>query len=344
MNFFREKFSGFGLCFIIALASWYLGNLGKLTVIGSPVFAILIGMTVALFIKNRQKFLPGIQFTSKYILQYAIVFLGFGLNLKTILQTGITSLPIIVSTISVSLLMAYFLSKVLHIESNVATLVGIGSSVCGGSAIAASAPVLKADDEEVAQAISVIFFFNIIAALIFPALGTLLGFPPDGYAFAVFAGTAVNDTSSVTATAASWDSIYQLGTSTLDTAVTVKLTRTLAIIPITTVLAFWRIHKEAKTNPNIDEKVHPLKVFPMFILYFLLASLITTLFPLPTLFVGAMKLLSKFMITLAMAAIGVNTNIKKLVTTAGKPLLIGFCCWISIISVSLIMEHVLGLL
>lgn len=121
----------------------------------------------------------------------------------------------------------------MRIPSDISTLVGVGSSICGGSAIAATAPVIGADDDEVAQAISVIFFFNILAAVLFPILGSLVGFSTtDGEAFGVFAGTAVNDTSSVTAAAASWDSMWGLGTQTLDKAVTVKLTRTLAIIPI----------------------------------------------------------------------------------------------------------------
>ena len=153
-------------------------------------------------------------------------------------------MPIILATISTSLIIAYVLHRIMHVPGKISTLVGVGSSICGGSAIAATAPVIDADDEEVAQAISVIFFFNMLAALFFPALGALLGFSTtSGEAFGIFAGTAVNDTSSVTAAASTWDSLYQLGTQTLDKAVTVKLTRTLAIIPITLVLAFVRTRK-----------------------------------------------------------------------------------------------------
>lgn len=153
-------------------------------------------------------------------------------------------MPIILATISTSLIIAYVLHRIMHVPGKISTLVGVGSSICGGSAIAATAPVIDADDEEVAQAISVIFFFNMLAALFFPALGALLGFSTtSGEAFGIFAGTAVNDTSSVTAAASTWDSLYQLGTQTLDKAVTVKLTRTLAIIPITLVLALVRTRK-----------------------------------------------------------------------------------------------------
>ena len=188
--------------------------------------------------QEKENYFHGINFTSKYILQIAVVLLGFGLNLNVILQTGIQSLPIIISTISVALIVAYILKKLLKMDEKSAILIGVGSSICGGSAIAATAPVINASDEEVAQSISVIFFFNVLAAIIFPFLGKLLGFSiTDGGPFGLFAGTAINDTSSVTAAASTWDNMWGLGNQTLDRATTVKLTRTLAIIPITLALS-----------------------------------------------------------------------------------------------------------
>ncbi len=231
-------------------------------------------MIITLLLKDKSMFQDGITFVSKKVLQYAVILLGFGLNLSVILETGKQSLPIIVTTISTSLIIAYLLHKVMHVPGNISTLVGVGSSICGGSAIAATAPVIDADDEEVAQAISVIFFFNMLAALFFPSLGALLGFSTkSGEAFGIFAGTAINDTSSVTAAASTWDSLYALGSATLDKAVTVKLTRTLAIIPITLVLAFIRTRSSKAEGKKVEFK----KIFPMFILYFVLASVITTI-------------------------------------------------------------------
>ena len=227
MDFLKKNWKGLLLCLAIALPSWFLGK--ALPVIGGPVFAILLGMAVTLLLKDKSGVQQGITFTSKKVLQYAVILLGFGLNLSVILQTGKQSLPIIVATITTSLVIAYVLHRVMRIPGKISTLVGVGSSICGGSAIAATAPVIDADDEEVAQAISVIFLFNILAAILFPAFGALIGFDThSGEAFGIFAGTAVNDTSSVTAAASTWDSLYHLGSATLDKAVTVKLTRTLA--------------------------------------------------------------------------------------------------------------------
>ena len=336
-----KKFApGLVVCLAIAIPSWFLGKL--FPIIGGPVIAILAGMLVALFWSPNDTFKSGVTFTSKKILQYAVILLGFGLNLSVILETGKQSLPIIICTIAASLLIAYVLHKVMHIDSNISTLIGVGSSICGGSAVAATAPVIEADDEEVAQAISVIFFFNVIAALIFPVMGRFLGFDTtSGEAFGIFAGTAVNDTSSVTATASTWDSMWNLGSQTLDKAVTVKLTRTLAIIPITLVQA-----KKKKTEDKTGNSFSLKSVFPMFILWFIVASIITTVcisLGVEASVFSPLKDLSKFFIIMAMAAIGLGTNVVKLIKNGGKPILLGACCWAGVTGVSLVMQHLLHL-
>lgn len=344
MNFLKNNGKGVLLCLCIAVPSWFLGK--QFPIIGGAVIAIIAGMIVTIFLKNKTPFEAGVKFTSKKILQWAVILLGFGLNLNVILQTGKQSLPIILSTITVSLVIAFVLHKAMRIPSKISTLIGVGSSICGGSAIAATAPVIDADDEEVAQAISVIFFFNVLAALIFPTFGKLIGFSTiSGEAFGIFAGTAVNDTSSVTAAASTWDNMWGLGSATLDTAVTVKLTRTLAIIPITLVLAFLRTRRE-KNEGSEGKKVSLKQIFPMFILYFIAASIITTIAVSCGIDSGVfspVKELSKFFIVLAMAAIGLNTDIVKLIKTGGKPIVMGFCCWTGITAVSLLMQHLMGL-
>lgn len=347
MNFIKSKGKGILLCLAIAIPAWFAGK--AFPIVGGAVIAILAGMVIAIFFKNRTSTEPGIKFVSKKILQWAVILLGFGLNLNVIWETGKQSLPIIIATITTSLVIAYVLHKVMKIPANISTLVGVGSSICGGSAIAATAPIIDADDEEVAQAISIIFFFNVLAAIVFPIFGAAVGFSTDsGEAFGIFAGTAVNDTSSVTACASTWDSMWGLGAATLDKAVTVKLTRTLAIIPITLVLAFMRTRREKKMAAATDggTKVSMKQIFPFFILYFIAASIITTIATSagvsPELF-SPIKELSKFFIVMAMAAIGLNTDIVKLVKTGGKPLAMGLCCWVGIAGVSLLMQHVLGL-
>lgn len=356
MNFIKKNGIGILTCIIVAGISTFLAGLSiggfSLEVIGAPVFAIVFGMVITAIFGNfasDDRVKSGITFTSKKILQWAVIILGFTLNIKTVLSVGGKSLPVIISTIAVSLIVAFVMCKILKVDKKVSILVGVGSSICGGSAIAATAPVIDADDEEIAQSISVIFLFNVIAALIFPTFGNAIGLTNDG--FALFAGTAVNDTSSVTAAASAWDSMKGTEGMVLAQATTVKLTRTLAIIPITLVLALIRTRQEKKQGGE-GTKVSLKKIFPWFILYFVIASLITTLVAvLPEsgftavyndYFVKGAKWLAKFFISMAMCAIGLNTNIVTLVKKGGKPIAMGFCCWVCITAVSLVMQHVLG--
>lgn len=343
MEWIKKNTPGILLCLAIAIPSWFIGT--AFPIIGGAVIAILAGMVLTLIIKNKGVLDSGIKFTSKKVLQWAVILLGFGMDLNVVLETGKQSLPIIICTIGISLIMAFLINKFIKMPAKVATLIGVGSSICGGSAIAATAPVIDADEEEVAQSISVIFLFNVLAALLFPSFGQLIGFDTtSGEAFGIFAGTAVNDMSSVTATASTWDGMFNLGTATLDKAVTVKMTRTLAIIPITLVLAFARAKKQKSNNAG---KINIKKIFPFFILFFIGASIITTIAV--SCGVNAdlfdpLKTLSKFLIVMAMAAIGMNTNIVKLVKSGAKPIFLGFCCWVSITGVSLLLQHIMGLI
>ena len=156
----------------------------------------------------------------------------------------------------------------------------------------------------------------------------------------------MNDTSSVTAAASAWDGMHP-GANTLDTATIVKLTRTLAIIPITLALAVLQLRrakKAAAAGGTESAGTFSLKkIFPYFIIFFVLASVITTVFALPSTVTAPVKELSKFFIVMAMAAIGLNTDLVKLVRTGGKPILMGLCCWVGIAAVSLGMQHMLGI-
>ena len=321
MNFFSpvlKKLPGVLLCLVLSIPAYFLGI--WLPVVGGPVFGILLGMVVTLFIKDKTFIQAGMSYTSKKILQYAVILLGFGMNISAVLEKGAQSLPIILVTIGTALITGFIVSKILKIKKNVGILVSVGSSICGGSAIAAAAPVINAQDDEIAQSISVIFLFNILAALLFPTLGDVLKLSNEG--FGIFAGTAVNDTSSV-------------------------LTRTLAIIPITLVLALIQILQEKNRKNTGDNEVTGsyslIKIFPWFVIWFLAASLITTFFNLPVSLINALKWLSKFFIIMAMTAIALNTNIIKLVKTGGNPIVLGFICWILITASSLAMQHWLGI-
>lgn len=356
MTFIKKNCGGILLCAVIAALAEFLCTLSigrfSLELVGVPVISILIGMIISLISPKFTQtpiLVGGIKFTSKKILQWAVIILGFSLNLNTIAVVGAKSLPVIICTVSASLIVAFIMMKILKVNSKTACLIGVGSSICGGSAIAATAPVIEAEDSDVARSVSVIFFFNILAALIFPVFGYSIGLGTEG--FAVFAGTAVNDTSSVTAAASTAESIYNTS-GILSAAVTVKLTRTLAIIPITLCLAFYRTRKAKKSNTD-NGQFSFKKIFPWFILYFIGASIITTLVELipesaftvfyNNNFIEITKWLAKFFIAMAMAGIGLNNNIVDLIKNGGKPILLGLCCWVSITAVSLSVQSVTGI-
>lgn len=357
MQSVRALLPGVAVSAALAVVCWFLGQ--AVPLVGGAVFAILLGMVVGAFWKDKGTAGAGISFTSKKVLQTAVVLLGFGLPLTQLAQVGVMSLPVILSTISASLVTAAVLCRVLRIPARTATLIGVGSSICGGSAIAATAPVIKASDQEVAHAISVVFLFNVLAALVFPTLGDAIGMTNDG--FGLFAGTAVNDTSSVTAAAAVWDGMHP-GANALDFATIVKLTRTLAIIPITFFLALWVAAQERKQAQAANaggagggvaagEAGTPngfslRRALPTFIILFVCASLVATVAAAAGVSAAVfdpLKVLSKFFIVMAMAAIGLNTDVVGLVRSGAKPIVLGAACWIAIACTSLGVQHALGL-
>jgi len=320
----KRKIGGILLAGCIAIPAWLIGK--AFPIIGSPVLGILFGMILAFW--NRPTHLnEGIQFTSKKILQYAIILLGFEMNLFNIFSVGKQTLLLMVFTLSAAFLTALFAGKLLKLDGNTKTLIGVGSAICGGSAIAATAPVIHANDEEIARSISTIFLFNVIAAFLFPALGHLFGMTD--HTFGLWAGTAVNDTSSVVAAG------YAFSDTAGNLSVIVKLTRTLAIVPITLVLAVITSKKNAGENANYSIA----KIFPWFVLGFLGASILNTFLPIPSNATHFLAQAGKFMIVMAMAAIGLNTNIIKLVKNGAKPILLGFLCWLSVSVVSLAVQY-----
>lgn len=327
LNTLQKNIPGVLLCLAIAVPAWFLGR--KLPIIGGPVFGILLGIIIA-FWNRPAKLNEGIKFTSKKLLQAAIILLGFEMNLFSVLKVGSQSLLVMLFTLTAAFLTAWFAGRALKLQGNVATLIGVGTAICGGSAIAATAPVIKADDKEVAYSISTIFLFNVAAVFIFPFLGHLMGMNDTG--FGIWAGTAINDTSSVVAAG------YSYSDAAGSLATIVKLTRTLMIIPITMFLALYTSKKASK-----DAGFSVAKIFPWFVLGFLAASIVSTVNIIP---VGTEKLLAqsgKFLIVMAMSAIGLNTNIKQLVSNGIKPIILGLSCWAAVALTSLAVQYTLKL-
>ena len=320
-----NKLPGIVLALVIAIPAWLIGK--EIPVIGGPVLGILFGMILA-FRKRPSLFKEGIDYTSKKLLQYSIILLGFDMNLFNVLKVGKQTLLLMAFTLTITFLAAFMAGKLLKLDGNTKTLIGVGSAICGGSAIAATAPVINANEEEVARSISTIFLFNAIAAFLFPFLGHLLMMSNES--FGLWAGTAINDTSSVVAAG------YSYSNEAGNLAVIVKLTRTLMIVPVTLFLAIYTSKKKVD-NKKTDYSL--VKIFPWFVLGFITTAIMNTFINLPDGLSLFLAQSGKFIIVMAMAAIGLNTNLVKLVKNGGKPILLGLICWVVLAITSLGVQH-----
>lgn len=307
-----------------------------LHIIGASVIALFIGMIINAFWKPNDVTAPGIKFTSKKLLKFAIILLGASLNIATVVTVGKFSLVVMIFTLFTCFGLGALIGKALKLNWKTSSLINAGTGICGGSAIAAIAPVIEADDMDIAYGMSATFLFDTIMIVVFPLLGQWMGL--SDAAFGLWAGTAVNDTSSVVATG------YAFSEAAGDFATMVKLTRTLSIIPAVLVFAAINLHIKKKQNADSEAaKVNVKSIFPWFILGFLAMSALTSIGLLPAGLTSAMKSVSKFLMVAALAAIGLNTNFKSLCRSGARPMLHGFIVSLLVVLVAIAVEYVIGI-
>ena len=311
-------------------------NAAGLHIIGASVIALFIGMIVNTFWKPTKVTTPGIKFTSKKILKFAIILLGASLNIGTVLTVGRFSLTVMIFTLATCFGLGALIGKALGLNWKTSCLINAGTGICGGSAIAAISPVIEADDTDIAYGMSATFLFDTIMIVLFPLFGRLMNL--SDAAFGLWAGTAVNDTSSVVATGDAFSEVAG------EFATMVKLTRTLSIIPAVLLFAAINLHFKRKQDAQSDAvKVSVKSIFPWFILGFLAMSVLTSLGLLPAALVASMKEVSKFLMVAALAAIGLNTDFKSLYRSGARPMLHGFIVSLLVVLVAIIVEYAIGI-
>ncbi|MGX4689102.1 YeiH family protein [Streptomyces sp. JNUCC 63] len=328
------RLPGLALAAGIAVVATALGRPAPL--VGGPVAGIVLGVLVAVVVRPGARLRPGIAFAGRGVLQAAVVVLGAQMSLGQVLRVGVGSLPVMIVTLAACLAAAYWIGRRLGIVGDLRTLIGVGTGICGASAIAAVTPVIGAAEAEVAYAVSTIFVFNIAAVLTFPVLGHLLGMSQ--HAFGLFAGTAVNDMSSVVAAATTY------GGPAADHAVVVKLARTLLIIPICLGLAALA-RRRARTPAGTDGTPGPVRVgrlVPWFLVGFLVLASANTAGLVPSGAHGPLGTLAVFLITVALSAIGLSTEPARLRRTGPAPLLLGGCLWLVVTVTSLAAQFLTG--
>lgn len=331
---------GFAAALIIAAISKLIESILPIHLIGASVIALFIGMIINHFWKPNDTFSAGLKFTSKKILKFAIILLGASLNIKIVLEVGKMSLCVMAFTLLTCFGVGYFVGRALKINWKLSNLISAGTGICGGSAIAAIAPVIDADDSDIAYAMSATFLFDMAMIVLFPIMGQAMGL--SDMAYGLWAGTAVNDTSSVVAAG------YAFSEAAGDFATMVKLTRTLSIIP--TVIAFALINARIKRKEEgaggeaVKAKLGLTKIIPWFILGFLALAVINSFGVIPQAVSSGMKDVSKFLMVSALAAIGLNTSFKDMKKSGFAPMLHGFIISALVVVVAIAVEYFMGIL
>jgi uncharacterized integral membrane protein (TIGR00698 family) len=356
-----------GVALALAVAAGATGLSGIVGLGSGPVLGIVLGLIVGSAIDlvgaghrsdagrrfDAQRVLkPGVGWSASVPLRAAVVVLGAELPLGAVAGEGLRSLPGIVITLTGCLLVARVLGRRLGIPRRLRTLVGVGTAICGASAIAAVTPVIDADETEVGYGVATIFLFNILAVLLFPLVGHALGLGQHG--FGVFAGTAVNDLSSVVATA----TLY--GAGSLHTAVIVKLTRTLMIVPVCIILG--RRFGTAGAGPgeggavgvggvggaggaggaggpaavSLADRVRSTAgIVPGFLILFAVMAGLRGAGVIPGAWAGTVSGTATLLITVALSAVGLSVDLAGLRRAGLRPLALGAVLWVTVSLLSL---------
>lgn len=346
---------GLGVVAVVTAGATALGSL--VPVVGGPVIAIVAGIALSLVRRPGPALRPGMAFASRQVLQGSIIVLGLGLSAHEVLGAGVRSLPVLVGTLVAALVVARVAGRRLRLSADLTTLVGVGTAICGASAIAATDAVIAADVADVSYAIATIFSFNVVAVLLYPSLGHLLGLSQ--HAFGLWAGTAINDMSSVVAAS----TVY--GHAATSYAVVVKLTRTLAILPIALGLAALRRRTATNAAPGLatppatgaagvtgaagrtgtePARFSLRRVFPLFVLGFVAAVAANSIGMVPHAWHPGLGELATLMITAALASIGLSTDVTRLRRTGPRPLALGAILWATVGLTSLALQVATGTL
>lgn len=360
MNKKTQIAGGIATAALLAVFANFISGIIPGNIISGGVFAMLIGMLFYPLVSERLKFQPGLRFVSKKILKFSIILMGATLSMTQVMRTGSYSLIVMVFTLITAFGLGNIVGRFFGMNWKLSNLISAGTGICGGSAIAAISPVIDADDNDVAYAISATFIFDVVMVVLFPVLGRALNMSDMN--FGLWAGTAVNDTSSVVAAG------YAYSDAAGQFATIVKLTRTLSIVPIVVIFSWVSQHKtkaaaaklagtENAKHGSVDiGKINIGKIFPWFILLFLgMVALRTVLdfvaagssgiWLTSTNIAGAAEKLasiSKFAMVMALGAIGLNTDFAKLARSGFKPMLHGFIISAAVVIVSFLVQAMLG--
>ena len=307
---------GLAICFAVAAVAFLVEELIPGGLLGASIIALFMGTIINSFF-HPAWLRPALKFTSKKILKVAIILLGASLSIGTIMTVGKMTFFVMIFTFAMCFGAGFFIRKLFGLNWKLSNLISAGTGICGGSAVAAIAPVIDADDKDIAFAMSSTFLFDMVMIALYPLMGHALGLTD--IAYGIWAGTSVNDTASVVASGYAFSEIAG------DLATMVKLTRTIAIIPTVLVFAYigTRLKQKELKAAGQGKKVNLVKIIPWFIGGFLLLAILNSVGFIPAAASRAMKSTSKFLMVTALAAIGLGTSIFDFKKAGLKPMFYG---------------------
>ena len=328
---------GIAICFAVAGLSVLAEKLIPGELLGASIIALFMGTIINSFF-HPAWMKPALKFTSKKVLKAAIVLLGASLSVNTILSVGKMTFFVMIFTFAMCFGGGYFFRKLFGLNWKLSNLISAGTGICGGSAVAAIAPVIDADDKDIAFAMSSTFLFDMVMIALYPLMGKALGMTD--IAYGIWAGTSVNDTASVVASG------YAFSEAAGDFATMVKLTRTIAIIPTVLVFAYigTRIKQKELKAANKGQKVNLMKIIPWFIGGFLLLAILSSVGCIPIAVSGIMKSTSKFLMVSALAAIGLGTSITDFKKAGLAPMFYGITIDTLVTLTALVVIWCMGLM
>lgn len=319
------------LCIVVVIAAFAVNSVLPVDLFGLALLSLLLGMALNPVIAKYEALAPGIDWTSKWILRTGIILTGVTLSISQVFQAGKYALLLMVFTLSTAFGMGYLCRKVFKINWKLSSLLSVSTAICGGTAVATVGPVIKARDTEIAYALFATFIFDLLTVILFPWFGKLVGLSDTGYG--LWVGTSVNDTSSVIAAG------YAFSDAAGSLATIVKLTRTLFIVPIVLVFSWIYTKKELqKSGGEGRVKVKISKIFPWFILGFLMVVGIRSTGILSPNTVTTVATAAKLFLAAALGAIGMKTSFQEVAGVGVKPMVAGVLIDISVVIVALFAQ------
>lgn len=325
----KQYGSGLLLTLVIGAFSMWMSNLIPGDIIGSSVLALILGMLLHPVLRKIPKTSSGVQFVSTKVLKLGIILMGITLSFSQVLMVGKYALFLMVFTLLTAFGGGYVLGRLFKVNWKLSSLLATSTAICGGTAVATLGPAIEADDRDIAYAISATFLFDLLTVIAFPWIGHMLGLSDTSYG--LWVGTAVNDTSSVVAAGYGFSEIAG------SFAVIVKLTRTLFIVPIVLIFSYLHVRRKVHSAQvsGSEKKVDILSIFPWFILVFIVMVAVKSTGLVPENAVTGISLLSKLLMVMALAAIGLKTSVQEVKGVGLKPMVLGVCIDTSVVFVAL---------